>query len=119
MVRISQHSTEYGEVLRISPNLVQMQALFMQCQYLVSNIYIGLKHQTGDIVFHKSFSQKFHLKALLPQRKSIVVFLTQRYIQNLEVAVRRCYVKKVFLKFSQNSQENTCARASFLIKLQV
>ena len=26
--------------------------------------------------------------------------------------------KKVFLEISQNSQENTCARASFLIKLQ-
>ena len=27
-------------------------------------------------------------------------------------------VKMVFLKISQNSQENTCARVSFLIKLQ-
>ena len=27
--------------------------------------------------------------------------------------------KKVFLEISQNSQENTCARASFLTKLQV
>ena len=27
--------------------------------------------------------------------------------------------KKVFLEISQNSQENTCARDSFLIKLQV
>ena len=27
-------------------------------------------------------------------------------------------VKKVFSKISQNSQENTCARVSFLIKLQ-
>ena len=26
------------------------------------------------------------------------------------------FCKKVFLKFSQNSQENTCARVSFLIK---
>ena len=26
--------------------------------------------------------------------------------------------KKVLLEISQNSQENTCARASFLIKLQ-
>ena len=26
--------------------------------------------------------------------------------------------KKVFLKFLQNSQENTCARVSFLIKLE-
>ena len=28
------------------------------------------------------------------------------------------YIKKVFIKISQNSQENTCARDSFLIKLQ-
>ena len=27
-------------------------------------------------------------------------------------------VKKVFLKNAQNSQENNCARTSFLIKLQ-
>ena len=27
-------------------------------------------------------------------------------------------LKKVFLEISQNSQENTCARVSFLIKLQ-
>ena len=31
----------------------------------------------------------------------------------------RCSVRKVFLEVSQNSQENTCARVSFLIKLQV
>ena len=29
-----------------------------------------------------------------------------------------CSVKKVFLKFSQNSQGNACARVSFLLKLQ-
>ena len=28
------------------------------------------------------------------------------------------FVKKVFLKISQNLQANTCARVSFLIKLQ-
>ena len=31
---------------------------------------------------------------------------------------RRCSIKKVFWKISQNSQENTCATVSFLIKLQ-
>ena len=31
---------------------------------------------------------------------------------------RRCSVKKLFLKISQISQENTCARVSFVIKLQ-
>ena len=38
--------------------------------------------------------------------------LTKR---NAEAVVQRCTVKKVFLKISQNSQENTCARVSFLI----
>ena len=32
----------------------------------------------------------------------------------IEAVVRRCSVKKVFLKISQNSSENTCARVSFL-----
>ena len=31
---------------------------------------------------------------------------------------RRCSIKKVFLKISQYSQENTCVWVSFLIKLQ-
>ena len=35
-----------------------------------------------------------------------------------EVVARRCSIKKVFLEISQNSQENTCARNHFLIKLQ-
>ena len=37
---------------------------------------------------------------------------------NIEEVVQRCSVKKVFLEISQNLQENTCARVSFLIKLQ-
>ena len=35
----------------------------------------------------------------------------------LEAATRGVLCKKVFLEISQNSQENTCARVSFLIKL--
>ena len=35
-----------------------------------------------------------------------------------EAVVQICSVKNVFLKPLQNSQENTCARISFLIKLQ-
>ena len=35
-----------------------------------------------------------------------------------EAVVQRCSVKKVFLEISQKSQENNCARISFLIKLQ-
>ena len=36
-----------------------------------------------------------------------------------EGVAQRCSVKKMFLEISHNSQENTCARVSFLIKLQV
>ena len=39
-------------------------------------------------------------------------------IQHSEAVVQMCSVKKVFLGISQNSQENTCTRVSFLIKLQ-
>ena len=35
-----------------------------------------------------------------------------------EVDAQRCYVKKMFLRISKNPHENTCARVSFLIKLQ-
>ena len=36
----------------------------------------------------------------------------------LEAVTRRCSVKTLFLKTSQNSQENTCTRVFFLINLQ-
>ena len=39
-------------------------------------------------------------------------------LESSEGAVQKCSVKKMFLKISQNSQENTCGRVSFLIKLQ-
>ena len=41
------------------------------------------------------------------------------YYLTEEADRRRCSVKKVFLNISQNSQENSCARVSFLIKFQV
>ena len=34
-----------------------------------------------------------------------------------EAVVWRCSVEKVFLEISKNSQENTCDRVSFLIKI--
>ena len=36
----------------------------------------------------------------------------------IEAIARRCSLKKVFFEISQNSQENSCPRVSFLIKLQ-
>ena len=38
---------------------------------------------------------------------------------DVEAVVQWCSIKKVLLEISQNSQINTCARVSFLIKLQI
>ena len=50
----------------------------------------------------------------------VIVSRSSSKIKNilLEAATRGVLWKKVFLKVSQNSQENTCARVFFLIKLQ-
>ena len=45
-------------------------------------------------------------------------WLTRILYETSEPVALKCSVKKVFFKISQNSQENTCARVSFLINLQ-
>ena len=49
---------------------------------------------------------------------SISSHISVFHIVFLEAVAKRCSVQKVFLEISQNSQENTCARVSFLIKMQ-
>ena len=61
----------------------------------------------------------FRTKRLFSWRKFLII----ENIKNMpriksEAVIQRCSVNKVFLEISQNSQENTCARVSFLIKLQ-
>ena len=66
-----------------------------------------------------AFSQNAS-RLLLPKRvwKCVSTIFFWRKVLYLEAVVHRCSVKKVFLEISQISQENTCARVSFLIKLQ-
>ena len=40
--------------------------------------------------------------------------MTKKNSKKTEAVAQKCFVKKVFLKISRNSQENTCARVSFL-----
>ena len=49
---------------------------------------------------------------------SNVIMCYDDELVNSEAVELRCSVRKVFSEISQNSQENTCARVSFLIKLQ-
>ena len=47
-----------------------------------------------------------------------LVSITFTFYILLKAVFQRCSVNKVFLEISPNSQETTCARISFLIKLQ-
>ena len=66
-----------------------------------------------------STSMKLHFSRESPKRKYYRKFskCDADYF-SLEAVVQMCSVEKVFLKILQNSQENTCARVSFSIKLQ-
>ena len=44
--------------------------------------------------------------------------LKRKKMENFRSSHRRCSIKKVLLEITQNSQENTCAKVSFLIKFQ-
>ena len=61
------------------------------------------------------------------QKIMLILVITQCYQEEMsndvfpkaEVVAQRCSVKKLFLEIPQISQGNTCARVSFLVKLQV
>ena len=77
----------------------------------------------SDSLFELKYYQKEWLIInVLVRRFKVLLISIAAILLGLEKTFRsshpRCYVKKVFLKISQNSHENTCARVSFLIKLQ-
>ena len=80
-------------------------------------MYLAMQEKT-----HLIHSNKRHILNL----RRTIISVAPMAIQIFRVTVaalsgavtQRCSVKKVFLEISQNSQENTCARVSFLIKLQ-
>ena len=59
-----------------------------------------------------NISGKFGLDEILTECKLSI------FLKRTEAVAQKCSVKKVFLEISQNSQENTYTRVSFLIKLQ-
>ena len=59
----------------------------------------------------------FHLRWTTLKNEKMTFSENNNSFMNMSEAVaRRCSVKKVFLEISQNSQKNTCARVSLLIK---
>ena len=75
-------------------------------QICISWPLISFQKQPPTDVLGKSFSENMQQIYRTPMPKC-----------NFNKVAQRCFVKK-FLENSQNSQKNTCARVSFLIKLQ-
>ena len=76
-----------------------------------------LRHERANIDLYNINSVKTKLLVLLWNKRAKMTWSTIcGYCA--EAVVWMCSVEKVFLEILQNSQENTCARVSFLIKLQ-
>ena len=63
-----------------------------------------------QILVHKS-------KEEWTESRLLFTFVTHKVQEHSEAATGGVLLEKVFLQISQNSQENTCARVSFLINL--
>ena len=74
---------------------------------------IFVRKRKRACLFYLSWYMCFNLRALESSTKSCSTKCSS------EAAVQSCSMKEVFLEIYQNSQENTCARVSFFIKLQI
>ena len=71
---------------------------------------IFTKHLWWLLLYKSYFKSEFSLYVTEVAEKALsILFLT-------EAVTQRCSIKNVFLEILQNSQENSCARVSFLIK---
>ena len=78
--------------------------------------FFNNKFWNNDTSTKYNFNKKFSSYYKLSYTGDIFV-RTRKKIDEFRSSHRRYSVKKVFLQISQNSQENTCASVSFLIKL--
>ena len=103
---------------RCSENIQQIyrRTPMPKCDFnKVYNFAVNLLH-----IFRTTFPENTSEGLVLQKAGFCLLNLHRKlfFVQSAEAVVRRCSVEKVFLEILQNSQENTCARLSFLIKLQ-
>ena len=78
-------------------------------------MYVG-KHRAGA---KKCGAEESVLRLVeqLPKKQNYWLFFNN-WFSTIRSSCPEVFCKKVFSEISQNSQENTCARVSFLTKLQ-
>ena len=65
-------------------------------KFVASNKFVGISKDSSANLYRRQWVRRWIFRSSL----------------------RRCSIEKMFLNILQNSQENTCARVSFLIKLE-
>ena len=96
-----------------------LSTFFSNLEVLNSKIFGPSVPNMGEGTLRDTKTSDFRYKRY-PRKISRYVNATECVTELFtpEVATRDVLCKKVFLEISQNSQENTCPRVSFLIKLQ-
>ena len=89
------------------------------------NLVISSKQETGFSQLLQRYNNFMQTNSFVQISDRITLYWSKSFISNFmiknnisEAATRGVLCKKTFLEISQNSQENTCARVSFLIKFQ-
>ena len=98
---------------------------FLSEKHIFSQTDLLIRSSCNNIYFQKVISHSLSLHSVnvsvstaqFTEHERNLLMKTEIYFE-IEAVAQTCSVKKVFLEISQNSQENTCARVSFLIKLQ-
>ena len=105
---------------RIDPHIQQMISL--QTHFVLMAMVLPLRKLYDVIGCDHRIKNSVNMLLLESLRKCDPLLLRKFILSNYgnyfaEVVIESFSVKKLFLKISQNSQKNTCARVSFLKKL--
>ena len=87
--------------------------------YIFCMIVFKIKNMPSSEISVSQDKSKVDIKKIYLHLEGSKVFVGRNVaFIHVEAVAKRCSVKKVSMEISQNSQEITCDRVSFLIKLQ-
>ena len=106
----------YPDLILRTSKIFQIRSFFLVSLFTFCDWYFGVAHKTNYFTWLSAVCpSRFCMYFCFCQKSRLFMHVKQWRYRSSQW---RCSVKKLFLEISQNSQENSCARVSFLIKLQ-
>ena len=106
----------YPDLILRTSKIFQIRSFFLVSLFTFCDWYFGVAHKTNYFTWLSAVCpSRFCMYFCFCQKSRLFMHVKQWRYRSSQW---RCSVKKVFLEISQNSQENSCARVSFLIKLR-